>query len=230
MELDMVHDLGPLMRGVTIDEDGLGETAELEKANAAALRLPQIAGATGGGGGPVASDSEADARETFESLAQGKKFLHRVALTEVLVGAYRSAHNSSSRQAQAVVDKLLKKMVIDAEVADIVRHRMDVEANREAAERRERGEVTEQEQEGMEEDEDSHVDNPLHIVFEEFYAGFDAWQSEISVGGAAAQHQAQAAERATAAAKAALLGPKIHRAVQEVEYGGARHAQFFPQF
>ena len=236
MELDMVHDLRPMMRrggADAIDEDELGETTELEKASAAAgengiPRLPQISGATAGAEPPAPKDSETEARETFESLAQGKKFLHRAALKEVLVGAYRSAHNSSSRQAKSVVEKLLKKMVLDAESADMVRDRMDADAKQDALERKEKGEATEQEQEGVEVV--SHVDNQLHIVFEEFHAGWYAWQSEISVGGAAAVNQALANERAAAAASAALLGPKVHRAVQEVEYGGARHTQFFPQF
>ena len=53
----------------------------------------------------------------------------------------------------------------------------------------------------------------------------------ISVGGAA-RHQAEAAERAKVAASTggAKLGPKVHRATQEIEYGGARHVAHYPQF
>ena len=53
----------------------------------------------------------------------------------------------------------------------------------------------------------------------------------ISVGGAA-RHQAEAAERAKAALSTggAKLGPKVHRATQEIEYGGARHVAHYPQF
>lgn len=53
----------------------------------------------------------------------------------------------------------------------------------------------------------------------------------ISVGGAA-RHQAEAAERAKAAMAtgAAKLGPKVHRATQEIEYGGGRHVAHYPQF
>ena len=109
----------------------------------------------------------------FDSFANGKRFLHRAALEDVLKNAYRSAHNSSSRQAEAAVDKLLKQMKIDTSTLPPPPVQKDDDLDLVS------------EEEGNIEDDDStqeawlrHVYNPEHITFEEFCQGWDSWQHQ----------------------------------------------------
>lgn len=150
------------------------DTATTQATQGSSVKLPQIIGAQGSGEGNSDGGKpkeEDDAREVFDSFAQGKLFLHRAALSEVLVSAYRSAHNSSSRQAQAGVDRLLEQMTIDKT------NLPPPPPPEDGLELEDKGE-TEAQEKDTETEWLKHVYNPEHITFEEFSAGWDIWQQE----------------------------------------------------
>ena len=114
-----------------------------------------------------------EAKEVFENFADGKPFLHKAALSEVLKNAYRSAHNSSSRQAEAAVDQLLGQMKIDTAALPPAPPPKDEDQL--LAE--EEGRIDEEGQDPQEEWL-RHVYDPEHITFEEFCQGWDSWKEQ----------------------------------------------------
>jgi hypothetical protein len=133
------------------------------------VKLPQLTSPNSSSG-----DSKAqEARKVFDNFANGKQFLHKAALSEVLKNAYRSAHNSSSRQAEAAVELLLERMKIDTTA--LPPPPLPKDEDQLLAE--EQGIINEEVQDTQEEWL-RHVYNPEHITFEEFIQAWDSWQDQ----------------------------------------------------
>ena len=158
-------------------ETNCGNTAQQDLQGS--VKLPQVTGTEhqadgnlndrkSGGGLKVQ-----EAKEVFENFANGKQFLHKAALSEVLKNAYRSAHNSSSRQAEAAVDQLLGQMKIDT--AALPPAPLPKDEDQLLAE--EEGRINEEDQDPQKEWL-RHVYNPEHITFEEFCQGWDSWKQQ----------------------------------------------------
>lgn len=180
------------------DTDKGNDTSQREKLNSNeedprdSVKLPQLVGAHGaaecsltdapanvnktdgqhGDKNSPKPRKEEEARKAFDSFAGGKPFLHKTALSEVLVNAYRAAHSSSSRQAQTVVKQLLGQMKIDTTTLPVSKNE-NLEIVHGAP-----GGIDEEDQDTQHEAWLKHVRNPEHITFEEFFAGWDSWKHQ----------------------------------------------------
>ena len=185
MELHMVHDLRQGSVPVSTHMDSAVAVPDGPALNAAHEGEPggSLNDAISSSGGINRLDSQhaangktenvQEARKVFDSFANGKQFLHRAALSEVLKNAYRSAHNSSSRQAQAATDQLLEQMKIDTTTLPPPpppQDELELIAEDEAS--------YEGNQDNAQETWLRHVYNPEHITFDEFVLAWDSWQKQ----------------------------------------------------